>query len=98
MTINHTLMRQQNNTRTTVFANQLPIKHHHPKKLELHAGSPAPYAYNDTYEFPKDYKPWSFNYKGDGLFFGCLLGFGFALYCYNRDYLNKIGRRERRDA
>lgn len=35
-------------------------------------GDEAPQAYHDVFEYPKDYRPWAPNYKGNGIFAGAV--------------------------
>lgn len=56
----------------------------------MEKGSPAPYAYNDTYEYPEDYEPWNFNYHGIWVFLG---GFAILNYSINSYIINFKGIR-----
>jgi hypothetical protein len=58
-------------------------------------GDKAPFAYNDYYEYPEDFKPWGFNYKGDGLLLAWLCTFFFSYFAYQINYLQLVGRSER---
>ena len=62
----------------------------------LEAGDQAPLAHQDTRAFPDWYKPYTFNYSGDGylaLFFG---GFLVAGWSYTRDICEQKGRHSRK--
>jgi hypothetical protein len=59
-------------------------------------GDLAPLAHQDTRAFPDWYKPYTFNYSGDGyliLFFSGLLVAG---YSYTSDICEQKGRRSRK--
>jgi len=42
------------------------------KRKGFTPGEKAPYAVRDVFTYPSDYKPWTFNYKGNGLLYGML--------------------------
>ena len=59
-------------------------------------GQAAPLAHQDTRQFPAWYRPYTFNYSGEGylaLFFGGLL---IAGYSYLNDICEQKGRRSRK--
>ena len=47
------------------------------KRTGYVSGDKPEAAYQEYYEYPADFRPWTFNYKKDGI----LLGF-FAILCY----------------
>ena len=62
----------------------------------MNVGDAAPFAHQDTRSFPDWYKPYTFNYSGEGylaLFFGgfCLFG-----YSYTNDIKEQKGRKSRK--
>ncbi len=62
----------------------------------MKVGDVAPLAHQDTRAFPDWYKPYTFNYNGEGylaLFFGGLLVAG---YSYTSDIAEQKGRRSRK--
>ena len=62
----------------------------------MKVGDKAPLAHQDTRKFPDWYKPYTFNYHGDGylaLFFGGLCLFG---YSYLGDICEQKGRKSRK--
>ena len=62
----------------------------------MKVGDSAPLAHQDIRKFPDWYKPYTFNYNGDGylaLFFGGLCLFG---YSYMNDICEQKGRRSRK--
>ncbi len=65
------------------------------KRTGFKKGDEPPYAYNDTWKYPDDYRPWTFYYKGDGVLVGMLALLFFAYFKYEETYLNKTGRLER---
>ena len=63
---------------------------------KMNVGDAAPFAHQDTRSFPDWYKPYTFNYSGEGylaLFFGgfCLFG-----YSYLNDICEQKGRHSRK--
>ncbi len=50
------------------------------KRTGFKKGEEAPYAVHDVFEYPPDYQPWTFNYKGNGLLYGMLTGAFFSIY------------------
>ena len=63
---------------------------------QLSEGDQAPLAHQDTRQFPDWYKPYTFNYHGDGymaLFFG---GFLIAGWSYTNDICEQKGRKSRK--
>ena len=62
----------------------------------MKVGDSAPLAHQDTRKFPDWYKPYTFNYHGEGylaLFFGGMCLFG---YSYLSDIAEQKGRRSRK--
>ena len=88
------LCRRQDND-VNIVITDLPKKEVEPEAKQFKKGDQPQYAYNDQYAYPEDYKPWSFNYKGDGMLLGALAGMWFAYFEYEKTYLNKTGRTHR---
>ena len=48
------------------------------KRTGFEKGEKAPFAHHDVFVYPKDWEPYGFNYKGNGLLYGAfaLVSFG----------------------
>ncbi|KRX00394.1 hypothetical protein PPERSA_03615 [Pseudocohnilembus persalinus] len=93
--INQQLYRRQDFPRNVVNVD-LPVSEQQVEQpTTFKQGDQAPYAYNDVWSYPKDFKPWNFNYKGDGIIFGCLAGLFYAYFQYEATYCKRTGRLER---
>ena len=86
--------RRQNHNPNIVIID-LPKRVEEPPEKTFKKGDKSPYAYNEYWEFPEDFKPWSFNYKGDGMLIGTLIALWFGYFAYEVTYLNRTGRNER---
>ena len=75
--------------------NNLPVNEVEADR-NMKVGDKAPLAHQDVRKFPDWYKPYTFNYNGDGymaLFFGVMCLFG---YSYLNDICEQKGRRSRK--
>ena len=62
----------------------------------MEAGQLAPYAHQNVREFPEWYKPYGFNYQGDGWLALILGGFTLLGWSYLRDIKECKGRKTRK--
>ena len=75
--------------------NKMPVNQNEAAR-PTEAGEAAPLAHNDTRAFPDWYRPYTFNYSGEGylaLFFGGLCLYG---YSYLSDIAEQKGRKSRK--
>ena len=63
------------------------------QNLNLQKGSSAPLAYTGKKVFPDNYKPYSFNYYGDGFLIVGFLMLSFGAYIIYKQTLLEQGRR-----
>jgi hypothetical protein len=61
-------------------------------QVELKPGSEAPLGYIGKKDFPDWYKPYSFNYYGNGFLVVAFLSASFIAYCITEETLSKMGR------
>ena len=59
------------------------------------AGAEAPLAHQDVRQFPAWYKPYTFNYSGDGYLVGMFAGILLFGYSYTNDIKEQKGRKSR---
>ena len=62
----------------------------------MEAGDKAPYAHQNVREFPDWYKPYGFNYSGDGWLAAILGAFTLFGWSYLRDIKEQKGRKTRK--
>mmetsp|Transcript_32337 Transcript_32337/g.29160 ORF Transcript_32337/g.29160 Transcript_32337/m.29160 type:complete len:109 (+) Transcript_32337:59-385(+) len=68
---------------------ELPKQEREVQRTGFKPGDRAPFAYQDIYEYPKDYRPWTFNYRKNNALYACLF-FSFAsLYFYEEQKQNR---------
>ena len=67
-TVNTPIPRKDNSAESIFFSTNFAIYFFlYIIDRKVNPGSQAPHAYPDTYEYPLDYQPWTFNYKGYGV-------------------------------
>ncbi|CAK94649.1 unnamed protein product (macronuclear) [Paramecium tetraurelia] len=58
-------------------------------------GQQAPIAYTEQFTYPEDYRPWTINYKKDGIFWLVMGISWFAYFSYELAYLRRTEQEER---
>ncbi|KAL4469450.1 hypothetical protein ABPG74_004703 [Tetrahymena malaccensis] len=91
-------LRRQNFAKN-ITTTDIPKDSHHftAKRSGFTQTEQAPFAYNDVFQYPKDYRPWNYNYKGNGALLALFLGSVFSFVAYERSYAQRTGRYQRKN-